>query len=244
MGGSLERKLCPGLKNAQYVYKDTLKSHLPKNSVWLDLGCGHQIFPYWMPSSESDQAVFVQQCKTVVGIDSDVRSLCNHNVIKYKVVGDIERLPFKDNVFQLITANMVVEHLKNPGDVLAGVYRSLKPEGLFLFHTPNFWNYIPLINWFIPRSVRIKLIDFLEERKAEDVYPAFYRMNTPRAIREWARRTGFGLVELKQVNSSPETIRLGPVAVAELLLIRVLSFRWFENFRSNLIVLLQKKFPA
>jgi len=50
----------------------------------------------------------------IVGIDYDLYSLKNHTNIPNKTVGDITKLPFKENSFHLLTANMVAEHISDP----------------------------------------------------------------------------------------------------------------------------------
>ena len=48
------------------------------------------------------------------------------------------------------------------------------------------------------------------------------------------------MLEFKLINSVPKTIMLGPVVIIELLFIRVLKLKLFENFRSNIITVFQK----
>ena len=170
--------IVPGLLISQYPYKDTLKNYINENTQWLDLGCGHQLLPRYMPSSKEEELSMIESIKMIVGIDYCYDSLQKHRTIKYKNIGDIENLPFKDNSFNLITANMVVEHIENPTPALDEVFRILKPKGIFIFHTTNVLNYQTFLTFLIPDLVKNKLIEFLEGRKEEDVFPAYYRMNS------------------------------------------------------------------
>src|SRR5712692_10427398 len=77
-----QRALVPGLQNSQAAYKDLLSAYVNPNVKWLDLGCGHQLFPEWLPSTTEDQAVIVARCKTIVGIDYDSRALQKHEAIQ------------------------------------------------------------------------------------------------------------------------------------------------------------------
>ena len=57
--------------------------------------------------------------------------------------GNIYSLPFIDSRFDLVMSLEVLEHLENPAKVLAEVSRVLKPNGVFIFATPNA-DYLPL----------------------------------------------------------------------------------------------------
>ncbi len=53
-------------------------------------------------------------------------------------VGDLNNpLPFKDGIFSLVTANQVIEHLKDTDRFVDEVYRVLKPGGYFVISTNN-----------------------------------------------------------------------------------------------------------
>ncbi len=45
------------------------------------------------------------------------------------VLGICEELPFKDNIFDFVHSNAVLEHVKNPFECAAELYRVLKPGG-------------------------------------------------------------------------------------------------------------------
>lgn len=54
-------------------------------------------------------------------------------------VCDLERnkLPFNDNLFDIVIANQVFEHLKNIFSPLGEIHRVLKPGGILVFSVPN-----------------------------------------------------------------------------------------------------------
>jgi SAM-dependent methyltransferase len=236
----LQRAITPGLRNSQFAYKDKLISCLTPRTSWLDLGCGHQLLPDWMPNWQPDQAAIVKQCHMVVGIDSDFPSLAKHQAIRNRVHGNIEVLPFKNESFDLVTANVVVEHVENPAALLAEIHRILLPGGIFLFHTPNFYGYASLAATLMPRQLRLKMVELLQGREEEDVFPTRYRCNTGKDVQTLARTSGFVLIELSMVESSAQTVMLGPVVLPELLLIATLRLNALRNFRTNIIAVLQK----
>lgn len=232
--------IVPGLRNTQYVYKEKLFYLIDQNSEWLDLGCGHEIIPGWISSSFEEQNILVNRSKIVVGIDYNFQNLKEHKVIKYKINGDIKNLPFKNESLNIITANMVIEHVKDPALMLSEIYRILKKEGLFVFHTPNLLSYRVLMTYLIPKSLKRKLVEFLEVRKEEDVFPTYYKMNKEKKIKYLVHQCGFKIIEFQLFNSSAETIMFGPIVLIELLLIRILNFEVFKNLRSTIIAVFKK----
>ncbi len=232
--------LAPGLRNAQFAYLELLKTRLALDTRWLDIGCGRRLFPEWMPDAEKEQAALQTLMKATFGLDPDIASLRDNRFVRYRVVGDSGSLPFADMSFDLLTANMVAEHVAHPRALLCEVSRVLKPNGIFLFHTPNALSYATLVARLVPEGLKVRLIHFFENRKEEDVFPALYRMNTPGRIAELSRSTRLQIVELNRVESSAQAIMLGPLVVFELLWIRLLRLSALRNLRSNLIVVLQK----
>src|ERR1700730_686969 len=123
---SARRIIAPNLAHSQSLYEIVLRSHVDSSTRWLDLGCGHQILPGWRLEAEK---ALVNNCATVVGLDFDLGSLKTHKSIDQRVRGNIAELPFVDNHFDLVTANMVVEHLDKPEIQFQEVFRILKPGG-------------------------------------------------------------------------------------------------------------------
>jgi ubiquinone/menaquinone biosynthesis C-methylase UbiE len=237
---AMEAIIAPGLKNSQFTYRDRLKSHVSPDSQWLDIGCGHQLLPEWMPGTVEDTKVILARCKKLVGIDRDLVSLAQHNAIQHKVCGELHQLPFKDEAFNLATANMVIEHIEQPEAMLREIARVLKPGGLFLFHTPNARGYSTLVARMIPSRLAPHLSHFLMGRALADVYPTFYRLNTHSSISSAAARTGLRVVECTHLASSAQARMLGPVVIVELLLIKLLRLQALASFRTNIIAVLQK----
>ncbi|HWR17304.1 MAG TPA: class I SAM-dependent methyltransferase [Terriglobales bacterium] len=241
MYNGLRNWITPGLRNSQFAYRDKLAECLRPETKWLDLGCGHNLLPSWMPNALQDERALVARCGRVVGIDADFANLRVHESISERVFGNIEYLPFRDQTFDLITANMVVEHVENPAPLLREVHRVLRPGGVFLFHTPNFLGYATLLSAFLPDFTKVQLAKWLQGRASEDVFPTRYRMNTKRSVSQAAVQEHFDVQEVALVESSAQTVMLGPVVALELLWIRLLRARVLAGLRTNLIVKLRKK---
>jgi len=233
----LQKAIVPGLRYSQYHYLQVLRREIVPGCKWLDIGCGHQLFADWMTSEERE---LVSQVEEIVGIDRDASGIAKHQSLDLRVIGNLETLPFSGNRFDMVTANMVIEHIERPGIVLTEELRVLKNGGKFIFHTPNRNSFQNMVLRKMPQRAKTMLARVLEGRGEEDVFPAFYRFNTVADVEKFSTESSFEIKEVRLFNSSAVTAALGPLSVVELLLLRILEKPALENRRTNLIVVLSK----
>lgn len=236
----LEKRIAPELRYAQYDYEETLFKMVPEGAKWLDIGCGHQILPEWRHKQEQEIAA---RASLVVGLDYDRPSLLKHRTISARIQGDIRRLPFRENTFDIVTANMVVEHLYAPEEQFKEIERVLKPGGAFVFHTPNYYCPIVLTASLVPDRLKRAIIKILEGRKDEDIFPAYYKANTEKDIKRLSVVSGFIVEEIKLITSGGHALfaLFPPISVLELLYLKVIKrYSWARHLRSNIISVLRK----
>jgi SAM-dependent methyltransferase len=236
--GRLKRLIAPELRYSQDLYEETLKSHLTAETAWLDLGCGHQVLPPWRAAEEQK---LVARCRMIVGIDYDFDSLLRHQNLNHRVRGTITRLPFADNSFDLVTANMVVEHLDQPEEQFREVGRVLKPGGVFIFHTPNARGYATRLARLIPGGSKAKLAYILDGREENDVFDTFYRANTEESIGHVAAAAGFEVCKIRMLVSDAIFGVVPPLAALELLWIKLLMTRILRPLRTTIIAVLRPR---
>lgn len=234
---SARKVIAPTLCNSQVLYEERLASHVKSNTRWLDLGCGHQVLPSWRLDQEKK---LVGRCRSVVGLDYDSGSLQAHKTITERVRGSITELPFASSYFDLVTANMVVEHLDNPDIQFREVYRVLKPGGLFIFHTPNALGYLTIGARLVPDRFKERLVYLLDGRSENDVFETHYKANTRKKIAEVAQAAGFDLMKIKMLVSEAGFMFVPPLAVPELVWIRLLMTKCLEPLRTTIIATLKK----
>jgi ubiquinone/menaquinone biosynthesis C-methylase UbiE len=237
----LERAITPGLRSSQYLFAERLADIMVGKPAWLDVGCGRRPFPVWMPA-QTQRVMAV--AGHAVGIDLDPESLRDHDAYRDKVLAPVEALPFCDGAFDVVSANMVVEHVRDPARMLAEIHRVLKPDGAFAFHTSNRRHWAIQIAARVPERVKLALASYLEGRNSADVFPTRYEINDEARVRTLAATTGFRIERLEMVSTSATTVLLGPVVLAELLWIRWLRRPRLARLRSNLIVVLRKPAQA
>jgi SAM-dependent methyltransferase len=218
--------------NSQFSYAEVLRSALRDATHWLDLGCGHQFLPEWLPEDVRDLPL--GRCRSV-GIDADAGALRLHPDLKAKVSGTVERLPFAAESFDLVTANMVVEHVQNPSLLFREVTRVLRPGGRFIIHTPNRIGYTTRLTRCIPPGLRPRLAKALQDRDAHDVYPTYYRANTVGHLRRLADAQALTVVALRTVVSSPQLYRVPVLGTLERRLLMLLSRERLSMWRPCII---------
>ena len=196
---SLDRRLYPQFASNwdDDLLRKTVLEHLKPEMTILDLGAGAGILP---------QMNFKGFAARVCGVDLDPRVVDNPMLDEGKL-GDVAHTPYADNTFDLVVANNVLEHLDDPRTVLAEVLRVLKPDGVFLFKTPNKHHYMPAISRCTPHSFH-QFYNKLRGRDSEDTFPTHYRANTRRDVLSFASQTGFKVDQIRHVEGRPEYLRI------------------------------------
>lgn len=226
------------LVHAQEVYAGVLEAYVPSKGRWLDVGCGRQVVPSWaMPADR--QAELVNRTHSLTGIDVD-SAIREHPLLTNAVVAIGDHMPFKGECFDLVTANMVIEHVRQPDTFLAEIKRVLRPSGRFIFHTPNRYFYLLWLASLVPDSIKKPVVQFLEQRSAPDVFPTFYRMNTVRAIQTVCSKAGFIVEKLDLLPPTGSFAAFGAIGVLEIFMLRICTMKALRSLRSNFIVVVRR----
>jgi len=244
---NLLAKIIPSLTSPQYKYLNLLSNFLSSQKLpaikWLDLGCGHMLIPKWIPDEKFHKyRNFTSNSKLFLfGIDVQLSSLNGNTDIKNKIIGDIIHLPFKSNSFDLISANMVVEHLDNPDFLFKEIHRILSSDGNFIFITPWKYYYLTLISSITPKPLKNKLIYYLVGREEKDVFSTYYRLNTVPKIRKLANQYSFNIKRIVRIEDDFCSLKKVPVLnILEIFFKKVMSFDCCMSIRSTLICCLKK----
>lgn len=234
----MERRIVPGLRSAQRQYEEALERCVRPSIRWLDIGCGRRLLGPWRSAVER---ALVSRSQGVFGVDPDLPSLRDNGSIPYRCLARAGELPFRSASFDLVTANMVFEHLREPEHEIAELWRLLVDGGLVVLHTPNRWAFPTLLLPSIPQALKNLAASALEGRSKKDVFPAYYRINSTSTIRDVAERRGFEVVSIDLISSAAAFALVPPLAALELLWIRLLSSRWAARARPNIIAVLRKR---
>ena len=235
---AMEKRITPDLTYSQTQYETILGRYVTPTTRWLDLGCGRHLLSPWR---QEEERALLGRAQSVVGIDLDFQSLVDNDSIVDRCQSSVIQLPFASESFSLVTANMVVEHLDEPGVMLRELHRVLAPGGRLIFHTPNARAFPTAVVRKIPDSLKKTLAYLLDGRQGKDVFPTYYRANDPAEIRRFAAATGFEITELNLVSTTAVFAMVAPLAALELLWIRSLRDSSRADRRSNIIAVLTRR---
>lgn len=236
-----QRALLPGLRWNQEIFGEVLDQNMDSETRWLDAGCGHHLLGAGLEGFERQ---LKRKANLVVGVDLDVPKEANDDELR-RACADLNHLPFVDEAFELVSCNMVVEHLKDADIAFREFARVLAPGGRLVIHTPNTLSYVVstarLAKAVFPRRWMLKFIRWTESRQSEDVFPTFYRANTMRRLKGLLREAGLGERSSRYLLSPrPVLWRIAPIAFFELLLQRASLWRPLQFLRATLLVVYEK----
>ena len=179
------------------AFRTFIIQRLNSDAIVLDLGAGAGIV------CEMD---FRGYAARICGVDPDPRVADNPHLDEGKI-GTGESIPYESEAFDFVVADNVLEHLVDPVAVFTEVARVLKPNGRFLFKTPNKLHYMPTIASLTPfwfHQFYMKRVGRLEE----DTFPTCYRANTPKTAIRHGRAAGLLPGKFHILEGRPEYLRL------------------------------------
>jgi SAM-dependent methyltransferase len=160
----------------------------------LDIGAGRGSWFYL------DSSAYRRQLRTIKGkvkeyicADIDEVVLTNPTSDRNVVMRDA-RVPLADHSVDLIISDFVLEHVVDVAGFKGEITRLLKPGGHFCARTPHKAHYVSLFARLIRNGRHAALLPFLQpSRRAEDVFPTAYKINSLRQVkatfRDWENYT-------------------------------------------------------
>ena len=104
--------------------------YVNKCDLLLDVGCGNGIIACFLK----------EKVNQIHGVDNSRQNLkeAKKRGLKVKNIDlDEEDLPYEDNFFDYVICLDVIEHIKEPIDLLKKIYRVLKRSGRLILSAPN-----------------------------------------------------------------------------------------------------------
>lgn len=145
---------------------------------------------------------------------------------------DLAAMPFSDASFDLVLCYNVIEHLVDPPRAFADFARVLRPGGHLVFKTPSLYTPAILLSHLTSVNLHRQLKGVSGSDRAQ-VFPTYYRCNTPGALDRALRAVGFVRRYLYTVDQTYEYLAFArPSYILGLLYSRAvqcLGPRWLRN---------------
>lgn len=161
-----------------------VRSLLPPRAIVLDFGAGRASFletervPYRRDIQDLRDAT-----SAIHAVDVDPAVLSNPLATQAHLY-DGKVLPLDDDMFDLVVADFVLEHLADPGPSIHELRRVTRPGGWICARTPNKWGYIGVGARVVPNSMHKRFLRRLQPERFEvDVFPTRYNANTRTKLR-------------------------------------------------------------
>lgn len=178
----LYKKINPKWDDSLIVLTKLFTPYLKPKMEVLDAGCGNGNYVI-------DE--YRKQIKKAVGIDISKESVKKNICLDEIVIGNLEKMPFKNNSFDAVLSLWVIEHLKNPAKVFSEVFRVLKPGGTFFFVTPYKYSYILIGKNIFGKTLNKLFLSKLYGRREEDTFSTEYNCNSPDEVNNILTQIGF-----------------------------------------------------
>lgn len=166
-------------------YEATVDKHVNSGTVWLDVGCGRNLFP----SNTSLSRLLASRCQRLTGVDPD-DTLDQNPFVTERIKGTLGDCPGTSS-YDLVTLRMVAEHVEQPRELIRELARLCKSGANVIVYTVYKWSLAGALAQCVPFCLHHPLKSVLWQTDPEDTFPVFYRMNTKRSLREHFASAGF-----------------------------------------------------
>lgn len=129
--------------------------------------------------------------RALIGVDMDMLGLRANFLADGVACAPLDRLPFRDQAFDVVVSKWVAEHLEFPARDFAECARVLKPGGALIVLTPNAWSLFTLISRSIPYRLKQIIKGRLFQGHEEDTFRTWYRANGPGQLNKLLEEAGF-----------------------------------------------------
>lgn len=178
----------PAVNNAKPAgYYDSLNHYLadvipPEAKRILEMGCAEGRMGAWLKEQDPSRVVFG------IEVIADVAERAKANLDKV-IVGDAETmtpLPFEPESFDCVTFGDVIEHLREPGEMLRKVYDVLAPGGYVCICVPN------VSHWSVVTGLMNGHFDYEDNGILDRTHLRFF---TPQTMHKLLTDCGFDVMQ-------------------------------------------------
>ena len=168
-----------------------VRALLAPDATLLDVGCGRGEYADDPVESRRTLRILRGACATVIGIDRDSAAAGNPFIDEFRMI-DAPRWPVDDGSVGMCLVDNVLEHVEDPDQFFRECRRVLAPGGTLCIRTPNTRGYVTMLARLIPNAAHAAVVARVQHGRQEaDVFPTYYRCNSPAVLRSFLARHGF-----------------------------------------------------
>ena len=183
----------PSETHPNQILEAEVEARVRPDSAVLDIGCGR---------TAPNLRKLIGKAKTLYGIDVIDFTTEHPEMALFKNdVGAMTDIP--DESIDIAYSRAVMEHIDNPDEAFAELARVLKPGGVYIFVTPSVYDYGSIIARIVPNRFHGKIVNAVEGRAEEDVFPTVYACNSLGLLRKQVARAGLRIETGRYIGQYP-----------------------------------------
>ena len=188
-----QRAMFPAEGHPNRILERAVEEKLRPDSAVLDIGCGR---------TAPNLAKLIGKAGDLYGIDVIDFTIDDPQMRLFRNdVGDMRDIP--DGSIDIAYSRAVMEHIDNPDEAFAELARVLKPGGVYIFVTPSVYDYGSIIARLVPNRYHGKIVNAVEGRAEEDVFPTVYACNSLGLLRKQVARAGLRIETGRYIGQYP-----------------------------------------
>lgn len=190
----------PASSHPYRILEREIEKHLHPGAVVLEIGCGR---------SAPVLSMFRNRGAKLIGIDVVPFDLKDPEIglVSCSVTS---MTPIESESISVAFSRSVMEHVEDVNQAYSEIKRVLKPGGVYIFLTPNFWDYGSLLSSVVPNFLHGKIVKLTEGRAEEDTFPTHYHSNTRLAIRRLSTKSGLHIRSFDYIGQYPNYFSFSP----------------------------------
>lgn len=169
----MQKKIWTDERLEPHIFSDTTIEHLHRYAIALEYVSDKKVLDVACGEGYGTN-LLSEKSKHITGLDIDNATI-NKATSKYKnnnidfICGNLEVLPFENEIFDIVVCFETIEHIENYKKALLEIKRVLKPHGLLLISTPDKLNYSDNRNYQNPFHLK----EFYQEEFKELINAEF-----------------------------------------------------------------------